>query len=277
MNINWSDFFSAEMLEKLIRVGLILTIGTGIIYLITYFVKSILPQKWTKQRKMIINRTVRYSGFIILALTIISELQISLTPFFGAAGLIGLVVGVASQTSIGNIVSGFFLLSEKSFEIGDFIRVGDKSGTVLSVDLMSVKIRTSDNLYIRIPNQTVLGTNVTNVTRFPIRRMDLNVTVAYKEDLQKVVAVLKNILNKNPLCLDEPEPLIVFSQFGDNGIEIMVGVWTERSNFRKVKNLVIQGIKEEFEKKGIEIPFMQINIISEDKPASVSGEQAVTP
>ncbi len=222
---------------------------------------------------MIINRTVRYSGFIILALTIISELQISLTPFFGAAGLIGLVVGVASQTSIGNIVSGFFLLSEKSFEIGDFIRVGDKSGTVLSVDLMSVKIRTSDNLYIRIPNQTVLGTNVTNVTRFPIRRVDLTVSVAYKEDLQKVIAVLKNILNENPLCLDEPEPLIVFSQFGDSGIEIMVGVWTERSNFRKVKNLVLQGIKEEFEKEGIEIPFMQINIISEEKPASVSGEQ----
>ncbi len=277
MNFNLSEFFSTEMLEKLIRVGLILTIGTGIIYLITYFVKSILPQKWTKQRKMIINRTVRYSGFIILALVIISELEISLTPFFGAAGLIGLVVGVASQTSIGNIVSGFFLLSEKSFEIGDFIRVGDKSGTVLSVDLMSVKIRTSDNLYIRIPNQTVLGTNVTNVTRFPIRRVDLNVSVAYKEDLQKVVAVLKSILNKNPLCLDEPEPLIVFNKFGDSGIEIMVGVWTERSNFRKVKNLVLQGIKEEFEKEGIEIPFMQINIISEEKPASVSGEQTVIP
>ncbi len=270
MNINWSEYFSAEMLEKLIRVGLILTIGTGIIYLITYFVKSILPQKWTKQRKMIINRTVRYSGFTILVLIVISELQISLTPFFGAAGIIGLVVGVASQTSIGNIVSGFFLLSEKSFEIGDFIRVGDKSGTVLSVDLLSVKIRTTDNLYIRIPNQTVLGTNITNVTRFPIRRIDLNITVAFKEDLQKVIAVLKNVIKSNPLCLDEPEPLIVFDKLGDNGIEILLGVWTERANFRKVKSMVLQGIKEAFEKEEIEIPFMQINITSEEKPAPVS-------
>src|SRR5690554_4537710 len=123
MNFEWQQYFNIETLEKAIRILLIITIGTTLIYSLIYFVKKILPLKWSEQRKMIINRTIQYTGFTILLLIVISELKINLVPIFGAAGIIGLVVGVASQTSIGNIISGFFLVSEKSFEIGDVIRV----------------------------------------------------------------------------------------------------------------------------------------------------------
>ena len=138
MNFEWQQYFNIETLEKAIRILLIITIGIALIYSLKYFIKKILPLKWSEQRKMIINRTIQYTGFTILVLIVISELKINLDPIFGAAGLIGLVVGVASQTSIGNIVSGFFLVSEKSFEIGDVIRVGDSTGTVLSIDLLSI-------------------------------------------------------------------------------------------------------------------------------------------
>src|SRR5690606_3292870 len=141
---------------------------------------------------------------------IISELTIDLTAIFGAAGIIGIVVGVASQTSIGNIVSGFFLVSEKSFELGDLIRIGDKSGTVYSIYLFSIKIKTFDNLLLRIPNQTVISSEVINVTRFPIRRFDLDLSVAYKEDLGKVKEIIDRVVKNNPLCLDEPEPVVIF-------------------------------------------------------------------
>lgn len=108
MNFEWQQYFNIETLEKAIRILLIITIGTTLIYSLIYFVKKILPLKWSEQRKMIINRTIQYTGFTILLLIVISELKINLVPIFGAAGIIGLVVGVASQTSIGNIISGFF-------------------------------------------------------------------------------------------------------------------------------------------------------------------------
>lgn len=168
MNFDWSKYFNAETIEKILRIGIILVIGLIIIYTIAHIVKKLLPQKLSPQRKMIINRFVQYSGFITLLLIIVSELKINLAAIFGAAGVIGIVVGVASQTSIGNIVSGFFLVSEKSFEIGDLIRIGDKTGVVYSIDLLSIKIKTFDNLLLRIPNQTVISSEVTNVTRFPI-------------------------------------------------------------------------------------------------------------
>jgi small-conductance mechanosensitive channel len=260
MNFDWSKYFNAEMIEKLIRIGIILIVGIILITIITAAVKKLLPKKLSQQRKMIINRFVSYSAITMLFMVIVSELNINLAAIFGAAGVIGIIIGVASQTSIGNIVSGFFLVSEKSFEIGDLIRIGDKTGTVYSIDLLSIKIKTLDNLLLRIPNQTVISSEVINVTKFPIRRMDIDISVAYKEDLERVMEVINGVVKRNPLCLDEPDPLITFKAFGDNGIQILLGVWFEKANFLKVKNSLFIDIKSTFEAEGIEIPFPHVSI-----------------
>ena len=260
MKFDWSKYFNAETLDNLLRIGIILVVGLLILTVITTVVKKLQPKRFSPQRKMLINRFVRYTGIIILFLIIISELEINLTAIFGAAGVIGIVLGVASQTSIGNIVSGFFLVSEKPFELGDLIRIGDKTGTVYSIDLLSIKIKTLDNLLLRIPNQTVISTEVINVTKFPIRRLDIDISVAYKEDLEKVIEVLKRIVKRNPHCLDEPEPLIIFKDFGNSGINILLGVWFEKANFLVVKNSLFMEIKSTFDAEGIEIPFPHLSI-----------------
>jgi small-conductance mechanosensitive channel len=273
MDFDWSKYFNAETVEKLIRIGIILVVGIIILTIISAAVKKLLPAKMSQQRQMLIKRFVSYTGVVILFLIIVSELKIDLTAIFGAAGVIGIVIGVASQTSIGNIVSGFFLVSEKPFEIGDLIKIGDKTGTVYSIDLLSIKIKTLDNLLLRIPNQTVISSEVINVTKFPIRRMDFDISVAYKEDLEKVKTVLERVVKQNPLCLDEPEPLISFKTFGPSGINILLGVWFEKANFLKVKNSVFQEIKLAFEAEGIEIPFPHVSVYTGEatKPFPVTG------
>jgi small-conductance mechanosensitive channel len=260
MNFDWSKYFNAETIDKGLRIGIILLIGLLIISVLEIIVKRVLPKKFSQQRKMLINRFVRYTAIVILFLIIFSELDINLTAIFGAAGVIGIVIGVASQSSIGNIVSGFFLISEKPFEMGDLVRIGDKAGTIYSIDLLSIKIKTPDNLLLRIPNQTVISTEVINVTKFPIRRLDIDISVAYKEDLEKVMEVVKRVVKRNPFCLDEPEPLFVFKDFGASGINILLGVWFEKANFLKVKNSIFMEIKSTFDAEGIEIPFPHVSI-----------------
>ncbi|WP_163323575.1 mechanosensitive ion channel family protein [Draconibacterium mangrovi] len=260
MEFDFSKYFNAENLERLMWALIILVVGVAIIYALAFIVKKLLPKSLSQQRKMIIQRLVYYSGFLLLTFIIIAQLKINLAPFFGAAGVIGLVIGVASQTSIGNIVSGFFLVGEKSFEIGDVIKVGDKAGAVFSIDLLSIKIRTFDNQLLRIPNQTIISTELINVTRFPIRRLDFNVSVAYKEDLAKVKTLLEEVAKANPLSLDEPEPLIVFKDFGASGIDILLGIWFEKQNYLKVKNSIFQEIKARFDAEGIEIPFPHVTL-----------------
>ncbi len=260
MKFDFSKYITAAVLERLVLAAIILVIGLLIIYSVAFVVKKMLPRKWSKQRQMIVNRFVQYSGYVFLFFILISELNIDLAAIFGAAGVIGIIIGFASQTSIGNIVSGFFLVSEKSFELGDVIKIGDKSGVVYSIDLLSIKIKTFDNQLIRFPNQTVISSEVINVTRFPIRRLDFEVSVAYKEDLERVKTLLEKITRENPLSLDEPEPLIVFKSFGASGIDILLGVWFEKTNYLKVKNSIFQEIKKRFDEEGIEIPFPHISL-----------------
>jgi len=265
---------STELVDKIIRIAIVLAIGIFIIYGLAYLVRSTITRKMTKQSRLIVNRGIVYTGLVVLAFIIFRMLDVDLTALFGAAGILGIVIGVASQTSLGNIISGLFLISEKSFEIGDVVRIGDKSGKVYSIDLLSIKIKTFDNLLIRIPNQTVISTELINVTKFPIRRMDISIIVAYKEDLHKVKTLLEAIAANNPLILDEPEPLIILQNFGTNGIELTFAVWHERENFLKVKNSVFLAIKETFAQEGIEIPVQQISIYAgeQTKPIPIKVE-----
>lgn len=207
-----------------------------------------------------------------MAFGIFNILGIKASALFGAAGVVGLVLGIASQTSIGNIVSGIFLVSERSFEIGDLVRVGDKMGVVDSIDLLSIKLKTLDNLLIRIPNQTIISTELTNITRYPIRRMEVILSVAYKEDLEYVIKVLKETVAKNIYCLDEPEPLILFKNFGDSGIDIQLGLWFEKSTYRDLRNSIFIDIKAAFKAADIEIPFPHISLYTgeESKPISLN-------
>lgn len=249
------DRLEEPTMIKLRNILLILVIGYILIHLSVFLVKRALGKHQNKQTKFLINKAIIYVGVAIVIVAIMNQLEVKLTALLGAAGIVGIIIGIASQTSIGNIVSGIFLISEKSFEIGDLIRVGDKLGVVFTIDLLSVKLKTMDNLLIRIPNQTMISSEVTNITRFPIRRMDIEIGVAYKEDLKRVIEVLKELARNNPLCLDEPEPLILIKQYGESSIDFLYGLWFEKTNYVKLRNSILTEIKEAFDREGIEIPF----------------------
>ena len=160
--------------------------------------------------------------------------------------------------------------------MGDIIRVGSTTGEVLSIDLLSLKLRTFDNLYVRIPNESLIKSEVTTLTKFPIRRFDLMVGVAYKEDLEKVSRVLFEVADNNPLCLEEPKPLFIFLGFGDSSLNIQFSVWTEKDNFLELRNSMFLGVKAAFDRENIEIPFPHRTIYTgsttDPFPFSFSGE-----
>ena len=272
MDLGLSTLFSSAMVHKIIRIIFILVIGSGSIHLISFMIRRSLYKHLSRQSMMLVTRTIIYTGYLGLVFIVIRELNYDLTALFGAAGVVGIIIGVASQTSIGNIISGLFLVSEKSFELGDVVRIGDKTGTVYSIDLLSIKIKTYENLLIRIPNQTVISTELVNVTKFPIRRLEFQIGVAYKEDLRKVKAVLENVARNNPLCLEEPEPIIIFKEFGASSINITFGVWFEKANYLAVKNSVFIEIKEAFDREGIEIPFPHVSVYAGEASKAITVE-----
>ena len=196
-----------------------------------------------------------YALIMIVAMAALRELGFSLGVVLGAAGILSVALGFASQTSASNVISGVFLVAEKSFRIGDVIKVGDITGEVLSIDLLSVKLRQFDNVFVRVPNETLIKSNISNMTRFPIRRLDLQVGVAYREDIGRVRDLLYAVADAYPLCLDQPRPLLIFQGFGDSSLDLQFSVWAARTNFLALRNELPEAIKRAFDAEGIEIPF----------------------
>jgi small-conductance mechanosensitive channel len=262
LGLDMGQIFVMEKLGSLVRLAVLLLIGIPALYFLSKWVRKYAIKKLTAQQAMIFGKLVWYLGFTIIAISILNEFGFKLSHLLGAAGIITIAIGFASQTSMSNVISGLFLIAEKPFEVNDVISVGGATGVVLSIDILSIKLRTFDNRYIRIPNETIIKSEVTNITRFPIRRVDLNLGVAYKEDIGKVRSILLDIAQKHPLVLNEPEPLVIFNGFGNSSIDFLFGVWAVKSDWLAVKNNIAEEVKKRFDEEGIEIPFPHLSLYS---------------
>lgn len=251
----FKEFFTPERLRTVFRIAVTLIGGLFSFRVLAFIIARITKRSLPPQASMIIRKAIFYTGVVIVILVVLRQAGVSLAGLLGAAGVVGIALGFAAQKSISNFISGIFLVSEKPFAIEDVIKIGDTIGIVTSIDLLSVKIRTFDNLYVRIPSEEILNSKLITITRYPIRRLDFNIGVAYKEDLRKVQETLLEVADNNPNCLDEPPPLFLVTDFGDSAVKILFGVWFEKSDYLLVKNEMMIAIKEEFERRGIEIPF----------------------
>ncbi len=258
MNEFWADlvnFINSEQAWNITRAIILIAIGFVAAKLISSALLKTVGDKMDNHRAMLLKRGSYYLIFTLFLVSALRELGFNLSVLLGAAGVFTVAIGFASQTSASNLISGLFLMAERSFSIGDVIRIGTTTGEVLGIDLLSVKLRTFDNLFVRIPNETLIKSEVTTLTRFPIRRLDILLGVAYKEDLKKVRAVLGEVADKNPLCLEEPKPLYIFQAFGESSLDIQYSVWAKREKFLELKNSIHEEIKNAFDEQDIEIPF----------------------
>jgi small-conductance mechanosensitive channel len=255
--------FNPETMLIALRVLAIVVIGFFTLKLLVYFVQKAVNRRFTPQSAMITRKAIFYIGVFIILIAVLKQLGLKLAGILGAAGVAGIAIGFASQTSVSNLISGIFLISEKPFSVGDIIKVDSTSGIILSIDLLSVKIRTFDNQFVRIPNEQLIKSQVTNMTRFPIRRLDISITVSYREDISKVKSLLLEIAENNPYCLDNPEPFFLIQDFASSGINLLFGVWYVKADYTALNNSIKQEIKVGFEREGIVIPYKHVTLGAE--------------
>lgn len=239
----------------LLRTAAWLFIGIPLALTLSRWIQRWVTRNANAQRGLVVGKVVWYAGLLGILVTVLLELGFSLAPLLGAAGILGVALGFASQTSVSNVISGFFLMGEQPFVVGDLIEVGSQRGFVESIDMISVKLRTFDNRFIRIPNETLVKSEVVNVTRYPIRRVNVMVGVAYREDLDRVREILFEVARENPLCLMEPEPVLLFQQYGESSLDFLFGLWTAQENYFILKDRIQREIKAAFDEAGVEIPF----------------------
>jgi len=246
--------FHVETLFTALRILGVVLVSFVILKIIAFVVGQLVKRRITEQSLMILKKAITYTGVVVILMIVLAQLGLSLAALLGAAGIFGIAIGFAAQTSVSNVISGMFLISEKAFAVGDVIKVGSTLGIVLTIDLLSVKIRTFDNQFIRLPNETLIKSEVVNITRFPIRRLNIEFTVGYETDLPVLKELLFRIARSNPASLDDPEPFYVIKGFGRFGVDILFGVWFARENFVRVKNSMLEEIHRTITEAGIRIP-----------------------
>lgn len=248
------DLWTSDIVRAGLRALLIIAVGL----LVTRLVNNRL-KLWSlhAQHRLIVRRLSTGAILVISAVWAVSALGLEIGVVLGTAGVLTVAVGFAAQTSFSNLISGIFLMAEQPFRIGDVIKVGDTAGEVMSIDLLSVKLCTSDNLQVRIPNETMLKANVVNQTRFLLRRHDFKLAVAYQDDLARVRQLLLGLADDNPMCLRNPRPAFQVVGFGPASIEVQLSVWATRMNLGELRTELAIAMQRALADQGIELPVPQ--------------------
>lgn len=259
---------------NLLRAAALLAIGFILLRVYHHFVVGRLLTHLGAGPGKVVQRLGTVAILLLFVSGAMSELGFKLSVLLGAAGVLSVAVGFAAQTSAANLISGWFVMGERSFLIGDVIDVGGFTGEVLSIDTLSVKLRTFDNRFVRIPNDSIIKSNVTNLSRFPIRRFDLQVGIAYNASIAKARAVIARVVDEHPMCLEEPRPQIVMKGFGESTVNLLLMVWATRENFGDMSDGIQEAIKLAFDAEGIEFPFARrtLSLASDNPPLRVQIE-----
>jgi len=216
-------------------------------------------------RKFAVDMTRR--GLIAIGLLLgLAALEFNITPLVALIGAAGFVVAFALQNTLSNFASGLMIMFYRPFDIEDFIQAGDVAGKVKSMNLMTTHVLTPDNKMMIVPNNSLWGQVITNVTGSSTRRVDMLFGVGYGDDLQKVEQVLLSILDTHPLVLKDPEPLIRVSELGESSVNLLCRPWVKTEDYWSVYWDVTRQVKERFEAEGISIPFPQRDVHHHNAP-----------
>ncbi|WP_133126984.1 mechanosensitive ion channel family protein [Legionella nagasakiensis] len=249
--IGWFHLFYALVL---------ILLGFVIAQQVSKIVNRSLSKRFSRHQVLLAQRLIFYGLFLLFVFSALQQLGFKMTVLLGAAGVFTVALGFASQTAASNFVSGIFLLFERPFRVGDQIKVKDLIGTVDSIDLLSTKIKTPENMRIRIPNETIMKSDITNMSFFNTRRVDILIGVAYSSDIDHVKSVLTQLANEHETVEKEPAAQVSINNFGDSAIELKFMVWTQTSQATQVKNQLQEAIKRRFDQEQIEMPFPQITL-----------------
>lgn len=248
------EWLQREGVISWLYAALLLALGWGFARFARELARRLAGDRLSAQHAMIVQRLAWWAVFGLAVTSALRQLGFDLSVLLGAAGILTVAVGFASQTSASNLISGLFLLGERPFVVGDLVQIGATTGEVVSIDLLSVKLRTFDNLLVRVPNESLLKTEIVNLTHFPIRRIDLRVVVGYDEDLARVRRALLALADRHPRVLDEPRPVVWFRDFGEIGIGLQFSAWTSREGFFEARNQLAEELKVAFDREGIRFP-----------------------
>jgi len=197
---------------------------------------------------------------IVVAIMTLSTLGVDTTSLIAVLGAGSLAIGLALQDSIKNVASGVMVIVTRPFKVGDLVEIAGISGQVEKVDLTQTLLRTLDNRSIIVPNGTVFSSEIINYSARKTRRIDLVFGIGYGDDIATARAIIQGVLDADDRVLDNPAPTIAVSELADSSVNFVVWPWVATGDYWNVRFDVIERVKLAFDKRGVSIPFPQMDL-----------------
>lgn len=214
--------------------------------------------------RSVIVRTVRRGIYLIGIIIGLSAMDINIGPILAVVGAAGFVVAFALQNTLSNFASGIMIMIYRPYDVGDIIKVGGVIGRARSMNLVNTTIATFDNQLLIVPNNTIWGDTITNITGSDTRRVDLLFGINYEDEIETALRILREIVDEHPLVLKEPEPLIAVQELAEYTVNIICWSWSKTGDYWRVYRDITRSVKERFEAAGMETPYPKHNIRSLD-------------
>lgn len=194
---------------------------------------------------------------VIVAATIVG---IDVTAFSAILAAAGVTVGLALQGSLSNLTGGLMILIFHPFRVGDYIDNHTDSGTVREIGIFYTTLDTPDNKRITIPNGLLSNATVVNYSAEATRRVDMEFSVAYSSDIDKVLKVMRTVTEANNKVLQDPAPFVALLRQDASALVFVVRAWVQSADYWSVYFYLCENMKKAFDATEIEIPFNQLDV-----------------
>ncbi|MGA6994245.1 MAG: mechanosensitive ion channel domain-containing protein [Candidatus Deferrimicrobiaceae bacterium] len=246
----------------------LLVFVAGLLFLkqgIRLFRKRVLPKTTLKPNEAVtLTKIIYYFGVLIVVLFSMRMVNLPITAFAFVGGALAIGVGFGAQNLLNNFISGFIIMAERPIRLGDLIEIEGSFARVEDIGPRCTRIRTADNIHILVPNSSFLEKNIVNWTLSDQKvRAHVDVGVSYGSPVRDVERLLVKAARENEKVLREPEPFVLFRDFGDNALTFSLYFWvsmeTMAERLRLESNIRFR-IDDLFREAGIVIAFPQRDI-----------------
>lgn len=193
---------------------------------------------------------------VLLLISVASMVGVETTSFIAMIGAAGLAIGLALQGSLANFAGGVLIMLFRPFRAGDWIEAQGVGGSVDSIHIFHTTLKTADNKVVIVPNGSLSNGHITNYSREPKRRVDINLGIDYSSDIKQAREVLLKVA-EDPRVHRDPAPVVFVTGLGDNAINLSLRIWVDTANFWPVTFAFTEQAKERLTEAGIGIPFPQ--------------------
>lgn len=249
--------------HNILKFVLFLVIGAIVVKIALSIVRKMINSPKSKLKGAAGNfliSLIKVALVILYVIILLSMLGVDTTSLVAIFSVLTLAISLAVQGVISNLASGIMLVVTKPFEEGDFVDIGGNSGTVEHIHITCTKLITGDNKVLTIPNSTITAANITNYSTKDTRRVDFTFSVAYGSDVEKVKAIIMDVVTKHEKVLKDRAPLVRLTEHGASSLDFVTRVWVNNGDYWTVNFDLKEQVLAAFDAAGISVPFPQLDV-----------------